>query len=268
VKFKKKGREIMLKFVAMLTMVLDHTGFVFFDRMTYENYILFHIVGRIAFPLFAYQVSISVMKTSSIKKYATRLLLWGIISQVPFYLLTHRGLPKVAPTNFFLYPFAFFYEIFKGTDNIMFTLLYGVLAIAAIKAFKKPDASFKSYGKNFLLALGLASIFILAKIMKTDYGIYGVLTIVLFYAFRNSKGVSLFAFFLLNFLFLVNTHLSNALSLSGIYSYNTFQIFSLMSLLFLKNHKPENDTPPRLKYLFYAFYPLHLIVLMVLKMFI
>ena len=63
-------------------MLIDHIGAVFYPQVT-----LFRIIGRIAFPIFAYQIGVGYKNTKNLRKYLLRLLLVGIISQVPYSLL-------------------------------------------------------------------------------------------------------------------------------------------------------------------------------------
>lgn len=70
-----------LKIIALITMTCDHIGKMFFPKIT-----ILQIVGRIAFPLFAYCLAVGCIYTYDIKKYASRLLLFAIISQ-PFYIM-------------------------------------------------------------------------------------------------------------------------------------------------------------------------------------
>lgn len=64
-------------------MTLDHIGKYF-----YPQYSILQILGRIAFPLFAFQLTIGYQKTSNKKRYIKRLLIFGVISQPIYYLLT------------------------------------------------------------------------------------------------------------------------------------------------------------------------------------
>ena len=74
-----------IKLIAIITMTIDHIGYVFFP-----NIIILRIIGRIAFPLYVYSMMIGYFKTKSLSKYIVRLLLIGIISQIPYSLLFNR----------------------------------------------------------------------------------------------------------------------------------------------------------------------------------
>ena len=71
----------LLKTVAMITMLIDHVGAIFFPGL-----IELRVIGRIAFPIFCWGVAAGSVHTKSLPKYALRLLIGGLIAQ-PFYML-------------------------------------------------------------------------------------------------------------------------------------------------------------------------------------
>jgi hypothetical protein len=101
------GREI-LKWIAMITMTIDHVG-----AILYPEYTILRVIGRLSFPLFAYLIALGVETTRNIKRYFVRLFLFALISQIPFYL-------------------ALGIEPFEHL-NIFFTLSFGVMFIYFIK---------------------------------------------------------------------------------------------------------------------------------------
>ena len=98
--------SFVLKIIALITMFIDHLGYAIYGRFSYLNYI-----GRIAFPIFAFQISEGFVHTKNIKKYFIRLLVFAIISQFPFMLFLSTFSKNI-------------YEL-----NIFFTLSFGLLAI-------------------------------------------------------------------------------------------------------------------------------------------
>lgn len=71
----------MIKIIAFITMLLDHICDVYFP-----NLIILRIIGRLSFPLFAWEIAKGFKRTRSIKKYVLRLLIIAVISQGPHYL--------------------------------------------------------------------------------------------------------------------------------------------------------------------------------------
>lgn len=148
-----KKESNFIKFVAVVAMLIDHIG-AYLVPME-----ILRIIGRIAFPIFAYQLTLSYSLTSDKKGYLKRLLFFAIISQIPFYLLT-GGVVL----------------------NIIFSLLLGFLAIWAIEN--------KRVLFIYLLVVPL-SFFV-------EYSLYGLLIILIFY-FINSDIQKILLFSLLTF---------------------------------------------------------------------
>ena len=96
--------------LAFLTMFIDHAGLLFFPRA-----IWLRAVGRMAFPLFCYNIVFGLVHTKNVKKYALRLLIFALISQYPYMLALHHAS----------------YEL-----NVLFTLIAGLFAIWGIRENK------------------------------------------------------------------------------------------------------------------------------------
>lgn len=144
----------MLRIIALITMVIDHVGLVFFP-----DYFIFRIIGRLAFPLFAFGIAQGYLHTKNLSKYLQRILLLALISQPIFYLLLNQE-----------------------ALNICFTLTLG---LAAIYLYDK--------GKHWWVKVfGIISILILGQWFNVEYGAYGILLILCFYVFRNSILLILF----------------------------------------------------------------------------
>lgn len=248
----------MIKLVAYFTMILDHIGHTFEDSISYENYFYLRILGRIAFPLFAYALTIGFLKTKSVKKYAARLFFWGIISQIPYYLFLNKPPTDNNEQNLFLFSKTFLTEIFTSKLNIMFTLFFSILLLFIFKELV--DKRKENLKISFLYALTFIGVFVLVHFLHVDYGLYGLITVLIFYIFRDNKLKMITLFSLLN---IVSLLLFYTYEIKIIHT--NIQIFSLLSIMFIKGHHHKNDTPLPYKHIFYAFYPLHLLILVLLK---
>ena len=213
----------LIKIIAAFFMVVDHIKYAI--PSCWNEFTLYF--GRIAFPLFAFCTVQGYIHTRDFNKYITRLLIAGFISEIPFLLF--NSLPDLNVTAL----------------NIEFTLILGLLAI---KAYEKN----KCKGLIILILLG-----ILANCIRVDYGMFGVLLIFSFYIFKDNK---------------LKTVIASGLVISGKYLYRGLilnigftdyiiknWICTLIPLLmiFLYNGKKG----PNLKWFFYIFYPLHLLIL-------
>lgn len=219
--------NFVLKIIAIIAMLFDHIGYVIFGRFSFMNYI-----GRLAFPVFAFGISEGYTHTKDLKKYFLRLLVFAIISQVPYMLFL--GLL----TNTF-------------TLNILFTLILGLLAITVYE---------KSNNKYLgLLFVILCSI--IAHFGHFDYGWFGVAVIFIFHIFKDKKILMNLSFVIAVFINYFYTYITTLKT-----EYLFIVLFCILSLIpiNLYNTKKGKDT----KYLLYVFYPLHLLVLYFTNLFI
>lgn len=154
-----------LKIIACVTMLLDHIGAVLVPEIysLYPAEVLFGLyrvlraVGRIAFPVYCFQLAEGAFHTHSRRKYGFRLLVGLILSEVPFDLL-------------------FYGEITFAHQSVMVTLLLGFLYAAAMNYIP-------AQGYRILLVMPFA---ILAELLNSDYGGWGVAMIGLFVITRES----------------------------------------------------------------------------------
>ena len=218
-----------LKIIACVCMFIDHSGYAIFGKFSYFNYI-----GRLAFPIFAFQITEGYTHTKNLKKYIVRLLIFAIISQIPFALF----LSKL--TN-------------EYSFNIFFTLLLGLFSIIGYDKLS-----------NFILKFVPVVIFAtIGQIANVDYGAYGVILIFVFYLFRNNKLTTAFGFLFAVFInhgrnILVN-YLEHGFNPNYIDKQIAIGVCVLASLfpILLYNKKQGK----KLKYFLYIFYPAHLLLL-------
>ena len=232
----------MLRTIAVIFMLSDHiwaTALSFGDWMTY--------IGRMAFPIFAFQIAEGFVHTSNFKKYALRLLGFAVITEIPFNLF---------------YSSRWFNPYHQ---NVLFTLLLGLLAIKVIDGLKK-DRSLK----NIALSVLLLGLILLASVVGfVDYNHYGVLTVIMFYLMRD------FPFAWLGQLIgmiLINIVIFEGLVFPVEIFGKTFEVpsqgfavFALIPIWLYGNRKGKSSKI--LQYGFYAFYPLHMLVLFLIKHF-
>ena len=200
-----------LKLLAMLAMTADHIGAVFFPEIP-----LLRWIGRLAMPVLCFFIGEGLRHTRSPRRYLLRLTGFALLSELPFDL-------------------AFYGGIEWGHQNVYFTLALGLLALWAIQSRGM---------EGWLLALTAA---LAAELLGCDYGMYGVLLILLLDRFHRARSEQLAAAALLNLAFF------------GLQT----QTLSLMALplLWLYNGKRGRDD----RRLFYLYYPAHLCVLGILR---
>lgn len=223
--------SFVLKIIACISMFCDHIGDAFIGKLTFLNYI-----GRLAFPIFCFQIVQGYIHTHDIKKYILRLSLFALISQIPFMLFYHIVFDSFA-------------------INVIFTLLFGLFTILIYDKYNK------SVGACFCLLLG-----IIAQVCQFDYGFFGVFIIFMFYVLRNKKTAMSFVFALAVLIRYSIPLLQYGLSLSYLFSNGKYSmmvystIFSIVPILFYNGKKGKDA-----KYLFYIFYPVHLLILSIIS---
>lgn len=163
-----------LKLAACITMLIDHIGASCIEaayaaapeipETVAQLDTVLRLIGRLAFPIFCFLLVEGFLHTHDVKKYIERLLVFGLVSEVPFDLA------------FFRTPF------YWGHQNVYWTLALGVLAMAALKHFEDADGNVAWKGR--FAALGLA---VLAQLLNTDYGAIGVALIVALYLTRSDR---------------------------------------------------------------------------------
>lgn len=217
-----------IKLIAILSMTVDHVGSAFFPE-----YPAFRWIGRIAFPLFCYCMTVGMLYTHDIKKYALRLGAFALISQ-PFWIL------------------AFHADDIVGNLlnlNIFFTLLVSLLSVWGFKE-----------KKWWLFAAGL----ILLNVINFDYAMTGLILMLIFYLCRNKPWLGAVIYAISYLPALWGGSLEDPLALKiGDWAIG-FEIFALLALPFIYAHTRFN---PRIsKWFFYIYYPAHLLVIFLIKM--
>lgn len=145
----------MLELIAMTTMLADHIGIVFCPEQ-----IIYRIIGRIAFPIYCFNLVKGIRLTKNRFKYLVRLLITAVITQ-PIYSVLFQ-------TN---------------RLNAVFTLLTGLTMLSLLETIKG----------NFYLKLTSVSIYmILATILNIEYSSYGLLLILIYRYCSNPFSVTLF----------------------------------------------------------------------------
>ena len=223
-----------LKIVEIITMFIDHIGASLLYRLIKngyfaaesldfwkECYLWCRVIGRTAFPIFAFLLVEGYLHTQNVKKYLARLMTLAVISEVIYDLALSASYPPD----------------WIRTQNIFFTLALGLLTMILVqKAMTMTTKYFWLRWISVALVCGLACL--VAGVLRFDYGFKGILVILIFYILYCERGMASLAAYLV----MVYT---NANSLPGFLMVNLY----------------NGKRGLRSKYFFYLFYPLHLLVL-------
>lgn len=204
-------------------------------------------IGRISFPVFAFLIVEGYFHTKNLKKYVGRLLLFAILSEIPFNLAMGSRL---------------FYPIHQ---NVLWSFL---ISLGLIHWCEKASATGKRW-KQIGAGCGAVLLgYLVGLVTMVDFYHAGILTVLVFYFFRQRKWWS-YAGQLLG-LWYVN------IELLGGYSYelhlfgNTYffvrQGLALLALIPIWFYRGKQGYHSKLlQYAYYAFYPLHLLILGLIK---
>jgi hypothetical protein len=197
-------------------MCIDHIGAILFPQILWLR-----LIGRIAFPIFAYTLSEGFVYTKNIKKYMLRIAMLAVLSEVPFDLAFYGT------------------AVYWRHQNIFFTLLIGLLTLWAINTTTK----------NWLKCIYITLFALLAEILYVDYGGLGILIIFWCFSFREHQAIQYLGVALINIFLLGGA-----------------QVFAPIALIpiAMHNHKLGKSC----KMFFYYFYPIHLVIILIIKIFL
>lgn len=203
-----------LKIIAAVSMLIDHAGVILFPQIK-----LLRIIGRIAFPIYAFMLAQGCVHTSNKLRYFLRIFLLGVLCQVV-------------------------YGIY-GQDSMMGILISFSMAIPLIYLCRAACCGKRYAPVCFFVAVAI--VWGICQRIQLDYGFWGCMLPVstcLFSAEEGKKHLIPFGICLVLL----------AWSLGGV------QWYSLFSLPLLCLYSGERGML-RMKYFFYIFYPVHLLIL-------
>lgn len=203
-----------IKMIALSTMLIDHIGAILVPQM-----LILRIIGRISFPLYVFLLVEGFIHTKNVRKYAIRLFIFALISEIPFDL-------------------AFFRKVVSfERQNIFFMLFLGILMLALIRHF-----SFRPFWQ----VLSVAACVVAAFLFRVDYNGFGVLLVLAFWYFREKPWKRLGCFGII-------------LGFGYGMGVETCGLSAYLPILFYNGRRG-----PSIKYVFYVFYPAHLLILLLI----
>lgn len=234
-----------LHILAMTFMLMDHLWATLLPAQEWLT-----CVGRIAFPIFAFMAVEGYFHTHNLKKYLLRMLIFAVISEVPFDLM---------------YGGTWFYPVHQ---NVIWTLMMGLVGIHLMETVRKKKSIFV-----YILVSAHRCVIrrSLGTLSMVDYYGIGVLTVFIFYFFRGRKWWCLLGQMLT--LYWVNVELLGGLMypirLFGMEFELCQQGLALLALLpiWLYRGRQGYHSKP-FQYFCYAFYPIHMLVIVLVLNFI
>ena len=233
-----------LKIIAMITMLIDHIGATIVLQLVQRNsdnfdafgnvrmtgmVILYYVlrgIGRLAFPIFIFLLLEGFQYTHNRFLYIGRLLLFAIISEIPFDLAVNLS------TN----------SILKGhvleftSQNVFFTLFIGLMTMIAFRWIEE-HTDWSGWQRVILYIAALVCGIVVAELLQTDYAGKGVVCIMALYIFRKTKVQQIIA---------------------GCVAF-CWELTAPIAFLPIAFYNGKRGL--KIKYFFYAFYPVHLLIL-------
>ena len=236
----------LLKLIALVAMLIDHIahtiiwslyleacivdgvhlmGDIIPDKAKrlYLIYIIMRSIGRIVFPIFAFMLVQGFLYTSNFKKYGLRILMFALISEIPYDLAMSNSIIEL------------------GSQNVLWTLLVALIMLYGIKSAEK-----KTLNKRIPLEiLYILAAVIITFLIRSDCGVGGILFIAGLYIFRDKPRWQFIAG-IISMIIMA-------------FQFMWIQLFGIASFALFISY---NGTVGKWnKYLFYIFYPLHLLIL-------
>ena len=243
-KFRFELTSFALHIMAMVFMIFDHLWGVFAT----DGYLWMTCIGRLTYPIFAFMLVEGYFHTKNLKKYVLRLLIFALISEIPFNLVMSSS--WIAPLH----------------QNVLWTFLIGILLI-----FLNEKANKKALWVRILVFIGTALLGCLLGIITfVDYNHGGVLIILMFYVFRERKWWALLGQIVC--LYFISVEVISGqfipIELFGKTFELVVQSFCVLALipiwLYQGKQGPYNKA---IRYLYYGFYPAHLLLFALIRMF-
>ncbi len=236
-----------LKMIAATAMLIDHIGLLLFPAEC-----IFRIIGRLAFPIFAFMISESARYTKNKLRHFAVMFAVAAVCEVGYYLGSRE-------------------EFYMGLC-ILSTFSISTLLIYAMQEFKsalfsKDSCVAKKLISGLILLAGISAAYFINKLITMDYGFIGCLTPV-FASIFDFRGIdaprcyerldNIYCRILCMIPALMGLILNDPTSIQ------VFSVFSIPLLLLYS----EKRGKLKLKYFFYVFYPLHLVLLYAIKIWI
>lgn len=257
----------VLKIIAVVTMLIDHVGAILISPVDYPlAFVIARCIGRISLPLFLFLIVEGFYHTSNVQNYMKRLAIFAFISEIPYDLAFynyHFGTEFIDD----------FRSVFEGGyhderlgtllknlfsyQNVFITLLLGLFLLYIMNTVEKKYKN-NMAANNLINGLLTIAFCIICSLVRADYGLAGILMLVAFYLFRSSKILIGLSLFIVNGTIVGSVTTENLLAAIPV-----FATLAIIPIIFYNEYKGKD-----IKYFFYIFYPLHLVLLFLIRILI
>lgn len=235
-----------IKIIAMVSMLIDHiAATILQDYIVNTNvvdaygndsagswitlYYVMRLIGRIAFPIYAFLLVEGYSHTRNKWRYLLRLIGFAFVSEIPFdlaFVINDEAVRMGKIMDF-------------SSQNVFFTLAVGLLVVILADMVNKTELN--RIVKCMVCLMILAAGALLAYVLKTDYALYGVVAIFIIYMLRKIPAVGV------------------AAGCAPLIASTTLEITALLACIPVAKYNGTRGL--KLKWVFYLFYPVHLLML-------
>ena len=240
-KLRIETTSTSLHIMAMIFMLCDHLWGTIISRNDWLT-----CIGRISFPIFAFMIVEGYFHTKNLKKYVCRLLMFAVMSEIPFNLAMG----------------SIFYPIHQ---NVLWSFL---ISIGLIHWNEKVKGAHKVWKQIAVACVTVGLGYILGILTMVDYYHAGILTVLVFYFFRQKKWWGYIGQFVC--LWYINMELLGGfgyqIKLFGQIYFFLRQGFAMLALIPIWLYRGRQGYHNKIfQYICYTFYPVHLLILGLIK---
>lgn len=228
---KKSLNANQLKIIAMTAMTIDHLASVLWPGYGRQWWLLLiHVIGRLAAPIFWYFIAEGYHYTHDKRKYASRLLLFALVSHFAY--------------NFcFGIPFVPFKTTVFNQTSVIWSLLWGLIALMVMD-----KETWKDWQKTIVLLI------ICAVSFCSDWSCIAVMAIVHIGQHRGDFRKQMTGMMLWVAMYAA----VYAIFIDPVYG--VMQMFTCLTIPLLAQYNGQKGTWKGMKWFFYIYYPLHLVI--------
>lgn len=269
----------MLKLLACLLMLIDHIGLYFSDLLPADVVLIMRAIGRLAFPIFAWQVARGFDRTRNLLFYFIRMSVFAVLSEL-IIRFSHRMIGLSLNGTNVLVTFSLALVVLSGYRLAMHSFHDMIASLRPISptAHTMPTATRFDVRINLggitlepRIGLLIGTIMIISAVaaaiwLKPDYNLYGLASVLLFYVIQDTVAEedqqrrSIQAFTILNIVFVPIRIFWNHFQPE----WAVLQCLSVLGLPLCYRFDVNKRPGRAIQYFFYAFYPLHIFLLCLL----
>lgn len=224
----------LLKYIALLFMTLGHWAVDIYRIFPVKPFFQFSVAAEFfAPPVFFFFITEGYHYTKSKSKYAIRLLIFAVITQIPHSLTLPDGLT----------PYTLLLQW-----SVLMTLFLGLLSLIVLhSSWKLP-----------LRLLAIAALMAVSWLLQAEWAISGIVLMLLFDLLREKPLLRLILYIPL--VFIIMTITAGQLPAPNIYLQILLPMWLAGVVITFLYNGEKGHFPKFSKYFFYIWYPLHLLL--------